>query len=86
MINARALAEQMYERRRRYEGLRSRWGGLRPYQRRGMEIMAEAAIDAMTMALMRHAIAKGVGGLPLRRNLEAITSDVVMPHATDAQR
>jgi len=83
-MNARELAEEMYERRRRYDGLRTPWGGLRAQHRRAYEIMAEAAIDSVTMALMQKAIAKGRGGLQLRRDLEAIkpTAD---PQARDRE-
>ena len=73
-MNAWTLAEEMYERRRRIQGLRMPWTGLHAYYRQGYLIMAEAAMDAMTKALIRHSVAKGVGGLSRRKDLQEIAS------------
>ncbi len=67
MVTATELAERMYARRRAHDGLRTSWGGLGPRIRRSYEIMAEAALDQVSIALIRLAVARwpkrSTGGL-----------------------
>lgn len=63
--------------RAKYLGLKVLWGGLRSHERRAYEIMAEMAMDALTMALMRQAMRNPDmrATIPRRKRINAAWGD-----------